>query len=131
MIKVLIGLAFWTVALGAESAIAAPSFQVARADDCARFGSNVETKQCLRERYEQADRELNQVYKEIKSGQSAEEKELLTDAQVAWITYRDQGCAFETYRRRKGTGYRGFLSECLERMTRARTAELKRYGADR
>ncbi|PSB50755.1 hypothetical protein C7B67_13280, partial [filamentous cyanobacterium Phorm 6] len=47
--------------------------------------------------------------------------------QLGWIKLRDNNCEFETYRSRRGTGYRGFLNECLDRMTKARTTELENY----
>ena len=46
---------------------------------------------------------------------------------LGWIKVRDKTCEFEVYQNRGGTGYRGFLNECLDRMTKVRTAELENY----
>ncbi len=100
-------------------------------DTCAGAGTNIEYKVCLQKRYEGADRELNRIYREVRSQVTGEQRTLLTEAQVAWIQYRDKVCDFETFSSRQGTGYRGFLSVCLERMTKARSAELQGYFQSR
>ena len=89
--------------------------------------SNIEILRCLRLRYEEADRELNRVYRQVSATLQPQEKQVLTDAQLVWIEFRDKSCNFETYRNRGGSGYQGFLNGCLERVTRARTAELRAY----
>jgi uncharacterized protein YecT (DUF1311 family) len=63
----------------------------------------------------------------VTSKLSREERSLLTEAQQGWIKLRDKNCEFEVYRSRGGTGYQGFLNECLERMTKQRTGELEKY----
>ena len=93
--------------------------------NCQNPTSNVEYKYCARLAYETSDRELNQVYRRITGKMTADEKRILTTAQLAWIRFRDTNCDAEVYRSRGGSGYGGFLSNCLERVTRSRTAELK------
>jgi uncharacterized protein YecT (DUF1311 family) len=93
--------------------------------NCQNPSTNVEYKYCARLAYEASDRELNQVYRRITSKMPADEKKVLTTAQLAWIKFRDTNCEAEVYPSRGGSGYGGFLSNCLERVTRARTAELK------
>jgi uncharacterized protein YecT (DUF1311 family) len=109
---------------------AMPSIALAQ-DSCDGSRSNVEYKDCLHQRFEEADGNLNRVYRKVKAGLGAEQKEILTDAQLAWITYRDKGCEFETFGSRRGTGYRGFLSQCKERVTMVRLAELEGILRDR
>lgn len=92
--------------------------------NCQNPGSNVEYKYCARLAYEQADRQLNQVYQRITRPMPPDEKKALVDAQLAWIKFRDTNCTAAVYRNRGGSGYSGFLSNCLERVTRARTSEL-------
>lgn len=89
--------------------------------------NNIEIQRCLRLNYEAADKRLNEVYKQVTSKLSSEERSLLSEAQQGWIKLRDKNCEFEVYRSRGGTGYRGFLNECLERMTKQRTGELEKY----
>lgn len=68
--------------------------------------------------YQQADRELNQVYQQIVSRGTWPE---LRNAQLAWIAFRDANCEFEGY----GSSANNNL--CLIRMTEERTQELERY----
>ena len=95
--------------------------------NCNNPTNNLEIKECIRLRYEAADLRLNQVYQQIIPTLSSEERALLVEAQRGWIQLRDNNCEFEVYRNRGGTGYRGFLNECLERMTKQRTSELENY----
>jgi uncharacterized protein YecT (DUF1311 family) len=95
--------------------------------NCANPGSNVEYKECAYRAYQAADKKLNQVYKPIFSSLTGKEKQHLVNAQSQWIKFRDANCDFEVYQSRDGTGYGGFLSNCLERMTKARTQELQNW----
>jgi uncharacterized protein YecT (DUF1311 family) len=96
--------------------------------NCDNVNNNVEYKECQHRAYVAADKKLNQSYKRIISGLSGVEKQKLINAQVAWIKFRDNNCDFEVYRNRGGSGYSGFLSECLERMTNNRIKELEDWG---
>ena len=91
---------------------------------CKNPTSNIEIKFCLHQEYEEADRRLNQTYQRVIRSMGSERKDLLIDAQLAWIEFRDKGCEAEVFDSRGGTGFSGFLSECLTRVTEARTAEL-------
>lgn len=95
--------------------------------NCDRPQGDVEVRACIRLRYELADKRLNDVYKQLIANLSKEEKALLAEAQLGWIKVRDNSCEFEVYKNRGGSGFQGFLNECLERMTKQRTAELEKY----
>lgn len=99
--------------------------------NCQNPASNVEYKYCARLAYEASDRELNQVYRRITGKMANDERKVLTTAQLAWIRFRDANCNAEVYQSRGGTGYGGFLSNCLERVTRARTTELQQQFENR
>lgn len=132
MILTALGSCFLPVCAASTQAIKVrPEQIVQRQLNCNNAKSNVEIKECIRLRYEAADRQLNQVYQELILKLSSEERSLLVEAQRGWIQLRDKNCEFEVYRSRRGTGYRGFLNECLERMTKQRTAELDNYLKDR
>ncbi|HEY9636975.1 MAG TPA: lysozyme inhibitor LprI family protein [Coleofasciculaceae cyanobacterium] len=109
---------------------AIPSEAIAQQINCENPGSNVEYKECARRAYEAADRRLNQVYQQVLSRVRGEERQKLIDAEETWIRFRDQHCDFQVYRNRGGTGYGGFLSNCLEQTTSDRTAQLERYLND-
>ncbi|WP_445246051.1 lysozyme inhibitor LprI family protein [Microcoleus sp. OTE_8_concoct_300] len=95
--------------------------------NCDRPQGNVEVKACIRLNYEASDKRLNEVYKQLMSQLSGEERALLSEAQLGWIKLRDKTCEFAVYKNRGGTGYGGFLNQCLDRMTKQRTAELEKY----
>jgi uncharacterized protein YecT (DUF1311 family) len=116
-----------TVALGATAQQPLENaLQLSQQSTCSG-SSTIETNRCLRLQYEAADRRLNQVYQTVRATLKPTQKETLTDAQLAWIQFRDKSCEFEVYESRGGTGYQGFLHGCLERVTRARTAELEAW----
>ncbi|WP_293153841.1 MULTISPECIES: lysozyme inhibitor LprI family protein [unclassified Microcoleus] len=100
---------------------------IAQQINCDRPQGDVEVRACIRLRYELADKRLNDVYKQLMAKLSKEEKALLAEAQLGWIKVRDNSCEFEVYRNRGGSGFQGFLNECLERATKQRTAELEKY----
>ncbi|MEG3839091.1 lysozyme inhibitor LprI family protein [Microcoleus sp. herbarium14] len=122
---------FWLIALlaiGTTSVFAQSEPSVmAQQINCDRPQGDVEVRTCIRFRYEAADKRLNEVYQQLIGKLSKEEKALLAEAQLGWIKQRDNTCELEVYRNRGGTGYRGFLNECLERSTKQRTAELEKY----
>lgn len=108
-------------------AAALPDNELAQEINCRNPRSNVEYKECAYRAYQAADRRLNQVYQQVISPLSGEEKQTLIDAELAWIKFRDLHCEFQVYGSRGGTGYGGFLSECLEQVTRERTAQLETF----
>jgi uncharacterized protein YecT (DUF1311 family) len=103
------------------------NYTLAKNSNCANANSNVEYKECQHRAYAAADRRLNQVYQQIISRLTGVEKQKLINAQLAWIKFRDNNCDFETYGTMKGSGYSGFVSECLERMTNSRIKELENW----
>ncbi|WP_341734525.1 lysozyme inhibitor LprI family protein [Microcoleus sp. EPA2] len=127
---------FWSIALlatvGTISVLAQSGRSViAQQLNCDRPQGDVEVRACIRLRYELADKRLNDVYKQLIANLNGEEKALLAEAQLGWIKVRDNSCEFEVYKNRGGSGFQGFLNECLERMTKQRTAELEKYLKER
>jgi uncharacterized protein YecT (DUF1311 family) len=114
-----------------QDSAATPSPIAQQQPNCNNAQTNIEIKECIRLRYEAADRRLNDVYKQLLSKLSREERSLLSEAQKGWIQLKENNCEFEVYGSRGRTGYRGFLNECLERMTQQRTAELEKYLRER
>lgn len=92
---------------------------------CENATTNIEINRCLRLRYEASDKRLNQVYKQLMSKLSSQERSTLITIQRQWIKSRDRDCNLEVSINRGGTGYSGFLNQCLERKTTQRTAELQ------
>lgn len=71
--------------------------------------------------YQAADAQLNQTYQSFLAVLSADRKSDLIEAQIAWIEYRDDNCAFETLYSPTAVGE----TQCLARMSAIRTAQLK------
>lgn len=103
--------------------------------NCANPTSQAEMNICARIAYEQADVELNKVYKqaiasmkdmdanlppELRGGEKA-----LREAQRAWIPYRDKGCEAAGFQARGGSMEPMIVGMCLADVTRNRTNELK------
>ena len=116
--------------LGSQAGVI-PGNAIAQQINCENPGSNVEYKECARRAYEAADKRLNQVYQQVISSVTGEERQKLIEAEQTWIQFRDRHCDFQVYRNRGGTGYGGFLSNCLEQLTNERTAHLESYLSER
>lgn len=84
---------------------------------------------CANRAYKQSDAELNKTYKAI-AARLKDDKPLaqkLIAAQRAWVTFRDAECGFATGNAEGGSIYPMVLAACLDRQTKARTEDLKRY----
>ncbi|MEG3839623.1 lysozyme inhibitor LprI family protein [Microcoleus sp. herbarium14] len=110
-----------------QDRIATPNQIAQRQRNCNNLQNNIEIKKCIRLRYEAADKRLNQVYQQLVAKLSRKERSVLYQEQLKWIKSRDKSCESEVYDNRGGTGYQGFLNECLERKTKQRTSELENY----
>jgi uncharacterized protein YecT (DUF1311 family) len=110
-----------------QDSTAIPNYIAQRQRNCSNPQSNVEYKECARLRYEAADKRLNQVYQQLLPKLNRKQRSVLYQEQIKWIKSRDKNCELEVYDNRGGSGYQGFLNECLERKTKQRTAELDNY----
>lgn len=68
--------------------------------------------------YQAADRWLNETYQQVRSFLQGETGDRLTEAELAWIEFRDKSCQFEA------AYVSGSKDTCLIRMTEERTLEL-------
>jgi uncharacterized protein YecT (DUF1311 family) len=126
-----LSLSIASVLVGATQIKANPSQEIAQRVDCNNANNTPAINYCAAESYKAADRRLNQVYRQLSSTVSGEQKSKLIDAQQTWIQYRDRNCNFETFGSRGGTGYGAFLTGCLERMTKQRTTDFERFMSER
>jgi uncharacterized protein YecT (DUF1311 family) len=93
--------------------------------DCQNPNGTPEINYCAQLAYEAADAELNQVYQELNSKLSATEQDKLVATEQSWIQFRDANCEFAVRSSVGGTGYEAYLNNCLEKVTRNRTEELR------
>lgn len=115
------------VALCAAVAVAfgAAAQKQRQTQPCESSGSQAEASACAHEKYKAADAELNHVYGQLAGVLDAEDKAALKESELAWIKYRDTTCVFESSQYKGGTMRPMIESVCLERVTKARAAELK------
>jgi uncharacterized protein YecT (DUF1311 family) len=76
--------------------------------------------------FQKADRQLNDVYKKLLAATSADWKAKLTAAQLAWITFRNRECEFETIATVGGSIHGMMVANCQTRLTLHRVGELER-----
>lgn len=77
---------------------------------------------------EAADKQLNQVYQQLRSNLKGSQREkLLIDAELAWIRFRDINCAFEKSSYEGGSIAPSVYYSCIEQMTKQRTQKLEGY----
>lgn len=82
---------------------------------------------CSAENLKDADGELDGLYRQILvrlSGDAAAQK-ALTQAQRAWLDFRDEECRFATLKTGGGSVYLMTLNECRARVTRNRVGDLR------
>jgi uncharacterized protein YecT (DUF1311 family) len=101
----------------------------ARADDCANAMAQRTMNECADLALRTADGELNALFKEAQrhlKGDTGAAKSLIA-AERAWIAFRDAECAFSASSSKGGSIYPMVYSECLEKLTKARIGDLKRF----
>ena len=97
----------------------------AGAQNCANPQTQLEMNDCARIEHQDADRELNAVYKQARARLSKDGATALRDAQGAWITFRDKACVAEGSQYEGGSIQPLIVTSCLARLTRERTAGLR------
>jgi uncharacterized protein YecT (DUF1311 family) len=101
----------------------------ARADECDNAMDQQTMNACAHQSFEKADAELNAAYKKLQSRKKddAQAGKLLIAAERAWVAFRDAECALDAGDYIGGSIYPMVYSTCLERLTKARAAQLDRY----
>jgi uncharacterized protein YecT (DUF1311 family) len=94
---------------------------------CNNLNSQADINNCAAARYRQADRRLNEVYKQVISKLNQRDREKLIDEQLAWIRGRDASCKDQGRVGPTGSAYPGVRDACLAGETDQRTAELEKY----
>jgi len=104
-----------------------PKINLAQKLNCNNAQTQVEINQCAQLSYQNADKKLNQVYKQILSTLSGSRKPKLITAQQAWLKFRDTNCEFERSQYEGGTIAPTIYFGCLEQTTQKRTQQLQEY----
>jgi len=109
---------------------AATNLQLAQRPNCNNPQTQSEMNICASIAYQNADRKLNQVYRQLLPKLSASRKQKLISAQQAWIKFRDSSCEFERSAYEGGSMAPMIYSFCLADVTEQRTKDLQRYLED-
>ncbi len=97
--------------------------------DCTNPAGTYESLACANLKHDSTDKQLNTVYKKLKSVMSKPQVKLLVTTQKAWILLRDNQCSLETFAD-QGTGKNERYIECLTELTRLRTKQLESTPTD-
>ena len=99
------------------------------AEDCGNLPGTSTTHDldlCYNRLYQRTDGEPNTLYRQLTDRLAdPSERELLQQAEQAWIQYRDKQCAFETAGTQQGTIHPIEVSICLTAKTQAHIEELQ------
>jgi uncharacterized protein YecT (DUF1311 family) len=86
--------------------------------------TQLELNVCADREYKAADATLNRVYNQLAAKLGDEAKAKLKEVELSWLKYRDANCAFEADAYTGGSIQPLIYSNCMARMTKARTGEL-------
>ena len=114
----------------ASPTFAATNLQLAQRPNCNNPQTQSEMNICASIAYQNADRKLNQVYRQLLPRLSAARKQKLITAQQAWIKFRDSSCEFERSAYEGGSLAPMIYGFCLANVTEQRTKDLQRYLED-
>ena len=106
---------------------AASAQRQAQSDPCQGEGAETQSamNMCAAKKFKEADAVLNRAYNELASKLEADARARLKTAEVSWLKYRDDNCEYEAAPFEGGSMQPLIRSSCYERMTKARTAELR------
>ncbi|NCQ98201.1 MAG: lysozyme inhibitor LprI family protein [Microcystis aeruginosa L211-101] len=114
----------------ASPASGTTNLQLAQNPNCNNPQTQSQMNICASIAYQNADRKLNQVYRQLLPKLSAARKQKLITAQQAWIKFRDSSCEFERSAYEGGSMAPMIYGFCLAAVTEQRTKDLQRYLED-
>ena len=114
----------------ASPASGTTNLQLAQNPNCNNPQTQSQMNICASIAYQNADRKLNQVYRQLLPKLSAARKQKLISAQQAWIKFRDSSCEFERSAYEGGSLAPMIYGFCLANVTEQRTKDLQRYLED-
>ncbi len=121
MKKIVTALLLVPVFLNGAASAQKTALQVSCTDPQTQYEMNV----CADRKFKAADAELNKVYNSLASKLEDAARAKLKAVEVSWLKYRDDNCDYESSLYEGGSMKPLIYSSCMERMTKARTAELR------
>lgn len=103
----------------------------AHAEACANAANQTTLNECASKAYQASDDTLNALYKQIRQRlkNDNDTTRQFVAAQRAWVAFRDAECKFAASGVSGGSIYPMIYAECLDRLTKARVDDFKRYLA--
>ncbi len=95
--------------------------------DCAKADTQRQITACAYQDFEVAQAGYAAVYRDLSAGLGTAQRTLLRTAQTSWLQYRTAACDFEASGVRGGSAEGMVRVQCQTRLTRERTAELRRH----
>lgn len=116
--------------LGLAALLAAPAAPLAaQTVNCPGATTQLELNDCAAQAYARADTALNQAYGEAMAyARQSGTVDILRKAQRSWLPFRDAACEAEASTFAGGSIQGMVRTLCLERLTRARTQDLKIFA---
>ncbi|WP_232844953.1 lysozyme inhibitor LprI family protein [Paracoccus onubensis] len=112
-----------------SSAFIALTLHPVHADQCEDAADQATMTECAQKAYQASDAELNRIYQQIEHrlNDDADRRELLAQAERAWITFRDAECSFSASAAAGGTVAPMVQAMCLDELTQQRIDALRLY----
>lgn len=101
----------------------------AKTSNCEKAQTQLEMNQCAQAKKAQTDKRLNDVYRRYRQRLQPAHKQKLTDAQRAWLAFRESWCSFIASGAEGGTVQPLVLSECLRGVTEQRIKQLEQVSS--
>jgi uncharacterized protein YecT (DUF1311 family) len=95
--------------------------------DCARAETQRQLNACAYRDFELAQAGYAATFRDLSAVLDSAQRTLLRNAQTAWLQYRTVACDFEASGVRGGSAEPMVRQQCQARLTRERTAELRRH----
>ncbi|MFD4837468.1 lysozyme inhibitor LprI family protein [Achromobacter sp. NPDC058515] len=117
------------IAIAAAAALFMASGAQAQVLKCDKASTQTDMNLCADQAYRKSDADLNAAYKDLMTRLKDDKNGAtqLQAAQKAWLFFRDAECAFSSGGTTGGSAYPMVLSMCLDKLTQARTKELRAY----
>jgi uncharacterized protein YecT (DUF1311 family) len=94
---------------------------------CASAQTQMDMNACAAGEYKEHDAAMNDIYQQLLAKlKDPKQKEMLVEAERAWIVYRDKQCAFQTSGAVGGSIHPMIQFDCLDEKTSIHSAELSR-----
>src|SRR5262245_15420432 len=97
--------------------------------DCDDPQTQFEMNQCAGMKRVDADKRLNELYSRYRERLGAAQKKKLTEAQRAWLAFRDSWCIFVASGVEGGSAQPLVMSECLTEVTAHRIKQLEEVSS--